>query len=202
MCAGELGTDAATLENRLSQIFRLTSHWNAILLMDEADIYMEQRTEQDIYRNALVSVFLRNLEYCEAIMFLTTNRVKTFDNAIISRMHMMLAYPDVGFDARKSVWNGFIGKAHTLQGPAEVSAKALKDLAKKELNARQVSRVVYHSLSRTDHSQIKNVVATAHALASKEQSQLKISHLEKAIQGSVSFWDDINDIVNKKGMYC
>lgn len=144
VCAGELGTDAATLEYRLTQIFRLTSHWNAVLLMDEADTYMEQRTAQDIHRNALVSVFLRNLEYCEAIMFLTTNRVKTFDDAIVSRMHMMLAYPDVGFDARKSVWTGFIGKARTSQGPAEVSVKALKDLAKKDLNARQVGHIVYH----------------------------------------------------------
>lgn len=142
MCAGELGTDAATLENRLSQIFRLTSHWNALILMDEADTYMEQRTIQDIHRNTLVSVFLRNLEYCEAIMFLTTNRVKTFDDAIVSRMHMMLAYPDVGFDARKKIWSGFISKAHTSQGPAKINGRTIKELAERDLNARQVSHIM------------------------------------------------------------
>lgn len=132
---------AGVLEERLTQIFRLTSRWNAVLLMDEADIYMEQRTIQDIHRNALVSVFLRNLEYCGSIMFLTTNRVKTFDDAIISRMHIMVAFPDVGLDAREHIWAAFIKKAHTSQGPAIVDAKDLSQLARKEMNARQVSEV-------------------------------------------------------------
>ncbi|KAF7512279.1 hypothetical protein GJ744_001847 [Endocarpon pusillum] len=88
--------------------------------MDEADIYMEQRTMQDILRKGLVSIFLRNLEYCESIIFLTTNHVRTFDDAIVSRMHLMIAYSDVGLDARKTVWKNFLEKAETSQGPADI----------------------------------------------------------------------------------
>ncbi|KAJ7915974.1 hypothetical protein B0H13DRAFT_2451723 [Mycena leptocephala] len=50
------------LEQELTRILDLAHTWNAI---DEAD------------RNALVSVFLRLLEYYEGILFLTTNRVNT-----------------------------------------------------------------------------------------------------------------------------
>jgi hypothetical protein len=59
---GELSTDAAKLEVQLSRIFNIVSHWNAILLLDEADVFLEQRSS-DLIRNSLVSVFLRKLEY-------------------------------------------------------------------------------------------------------------------------------------------
>jgi SpoVK/Ycf46/Vps4 family AAA+-type ATPase len=99
-----------------------------VLLLDEADTYMEERTAQDIQRNGLVSVFLRKLEYCEAIMFLTTNRVTAFDSAILSRMHVMIAFPDIDLDCRKQIWSRF-----TTQGPAKVTAKDLSRLLEPQL---------------------------------------------------------------------
>jgi SpoVK/Ycf46/Vps4 family AAA+-type ATPase len=80
------------MESQLSQIFQIASHWGAILLLDEADVFLERRSSQDLVRNGLVSVFLRKLEYCEGIMFLTTNRVSEFDEAILTRVHLMLRY--------------------------------------------------------------------------------------------------------------
>jgi hypothetical protein len=59
--AGELGIQADVLEERLSRIFQLAHHWNAVLLLDEADVYLEQRVRQDIARNGLVAVFIRSL---------------------------------------------------------------------------------------------------------------------------------------------
>jgi hypothetical protein len=53
------------LEGQLSLIFQVASHWGAVILLDEADVYLERRSPQDIVRNGLVSVFLRKLEYCE-----------------------------------------------------------------------------------------------------------------------------------------
>lgn len=69
--AGEIPTVAAKLEAQLSRIFKITRHWNAILLLDEADVFLEKRSS-DLVRNSVVSVFLRRLEYCQGIMFLTT----------------------------------------------------------------------------------------------------------------------------------
>ena len=81
MCAGDLGTNVELLERNLVEITSLAHKWKAIVLLDEADVYLEQRSLQDVQRNGLVSVFLRHLEYVQGIMFLTTNRVTTFDEA-------------------------------------------------------------------------------------------------------------------------
>lgn len=74
--AGELGTDSRILEAELQKILDVCHAWGAILLLDEADVFLEKRNMQDIHRNALVSIFLRQLEYFQGILFLTTNRVE------------------------------------------------------------------------------------------------------------------------------
>lgn len=74
--AGELGTDSRFLEHELQKILDICHTWGAILLLDEADVFLEKRNMQDIHRNALVSIFLRQLEYFQGILFLTTNRVE------------------------------------------------------------------------------------------------------------------------------
>lgn len=61
--AGELGTDSRALEAELEKVLNLAHSWGAVLLLDEADVFLEKRTIQDIHRNALVSIFLRLLEY-------------------------------------------------------------------------------------------------------------------------------------------
>lgn len=61
--AGELGTDSRYLETELQKILDICHTWGAILLLDEADVFLEKRSLHDIHRNALVGVFLRQLEY-------------------------------------------------------------------------------------------------------------------------------------------
>lgn len=100
---GELGRDAKKLEGQLSTVFRLGSRWNALLLLDEAGVFLEQCTTEDLFRHGLVSVFLRRLEYFRGILVLTTNRVQNFDEAILSRVHIHLKYDGLSVDARKKV---------------------------------------------------------------------------------------------------
>jgi hypothetical protein len=95
--AGELGTNPRELEQELQKILDLAHSWSAVLLLDEADVFLEARTAQDIHRNALVSIFLRLLEYFQGILFLTTNRVSTFDDAFQSRIHIALRVRIVRF---------------------------------------------------------------------------------------------------------
>ncbi|CAG8802560.1 1524_t:CDS:2, partial [Gigaspora margarita] len=65
---GELGVTPKELEDKLSEILELARVWNAVILIDE-----EQRSKNDVNRNALVGIFLRLLEYHQGILFLTTN---------------------------------------------------------------------------------------------------------------------------------
>ncbi|KAF7337590.1 AAA family ATPase [Mycena sanguinolenta] len=89
----------ADLARDLKQIFDLAHTWKAILLIDEADVFLAERTLTDVHRNALVSVFLRLLEQYQGILFLTTNRVNTFDPAFKSRIHMALHYENIDTQA-------------------------------------------------------------------------------------------------------
>ncbi|KAG8708780.1 hypothetical protein FRC08_018713 [Ceratobasidium sp. 394] len=80
---GELGFQASSLENQLYEILEVAAGWNSVVLIDEADIFLQARGN-DIERSALVSVFLRVLEYHNGVLILTTNRVETFDEAFQS----------------------------------------------------------------------------------------------------------------------
>ena len=108
------------------------------MLLDEADVFVERRSTSDIHRNALVCIFLRKLEYYDGIMFLTTNRVQTIDEAFASRIHMPLKYEELNELARKKVWMGHLTKAVTKHGGAKCSGDDLDRLAKKKLNGREV----------------------------------------------------------------
>jgi SpoVK/Ycf46/Vps4 family AAA+-type ATPase len=141
-----LNTNAEELELQLSQIFRIASHWKAILLLDKADVFLEQRSSIDVARNGLISVFLRKLEYCKGILFLTTNRVSQFDEAILSRIHLMLRYDDLSKEAGRKIWQLFLQRAIIRQGPAEVKPDELKRLVNSKLNGRQV-RFIHFKLA-------------------------------------------------------
>ena len=52
---GDLGVDAPAAEPALTDILDLATHWKAVLLIDEADIFLEQRSPSDLQRNGLVS---------------------------------------------------------------------------------------------------------------------------------------------------
>jgi SpoVK/Ycf46/Vps4 family AAA+-type ATPase len=80
----QLGTDPDKLEASLLRVFERARRWNAVMLLDEADVYVHERGS-DMQQNAVVGVFLRVLEYQSSVLFLTTNRPDDVDDAIASR---------------------------------------------------------------------------------------------------------------------
>ncbi|CAI6334350.1 unnamed protein product [Periconia digitata] len=101
---GDLGTTAAEVEVALESTFSLANKWDCILLLDEADVFLAERTKEDFKRNGLVAVFLRLMEYYSGILFLTTNRVGDFDEAFTSRIHVSLFYPELNEDKTVKVF--------------------------------------------------------------------------------------------------
>lgn len=55
MSAGDLGTQSHEVESNLSNVLEMCKKWNAILLLDEADVFLEQRSARGLERNKLVS---------------------------------------------------------------------------------------------------------------------------------------------------
>ncbi|KAK4553771.1 hypothetical protein LTR86_009269 [Recurvomyces mirabilis] len=175
--AGELGTDPSKLEYELQKILDIAHSWGAVLLLDEADVFLEKREVHDIHRNALVSIFLRLLEYFQGILFLTTNRVDTFDEAFQSRIHLPLRYGDLTTKAKKSVWKIFFEVVRKTDPSSivEFSDYELDCLSKHMLNGRQ----------------IKNAVRTAQALALREAAVMEMRHVKKVLDVSESFERDL-----------
>ena len=86
MSCGGLGKDATEINIALRRYLELATRWSAVLLLDEADVYLAKRTENDLERNAIISVFLREIEYYTGIMILTTNRAQHIDPAFQSKL--------------------------------------------------------------------------------------------------------------------
>ncbi|KFY05238.1 hypothetical protein O988_00150 [Pseudogymnoascus sp. VKM F-3808] len=171
--AGNLSKDAKHLEVQLCEMFEVAENWKALLLLDEADDFLCKRS-YDSNHNSLVSVFLRKLEYYKGIMLLTTNRVRDFDEAVQSRIHIGVKYTPLGVDTRKAIWRSFLEKAKTENGDALYSDQQLNVLAKHSLNGRQ----------------IKNAVRSAHAIASSDGTHLCYSHLENVLEVGKEFEND------------
>ncbi|KAI0672077.1 P-loop containing nucleoside triphosphate hydrolase protein [Trametes maxima] len=163
--AADLGTHAESLDQNLTAILKVAAIWGAVVLIDEADVFLEERTLAHIERNAMVAVFLRQLEYFRGILFLTTNRVRVFDEAFQSRIHVSLRYQDLSPDAKRHIWLAFLKKVNGDLPYGGLSKEQLRSLGEKKVNGRQ----------------IKNIVKTAGALAAGKQEPLSFAHLEQVL---------------------
>ena len=65
MSAGELGSSSKSVETGLGDAIKLAETWHAIILIDEADIFMEQRNLNDLERNSLVSGIILHCFYID-----------------------------------------------------------------------------------------------------------------------------------------
>lgn len=99
----QLGLKPKTLETELATVLERAMRWGAILLLDEADVYIRARGD-DLKQNAVVGVFLRLLEYYTGVLFMTTNRETMVDDAILSRCVVHIRYVVPGRTDSARVW--------------------------------------------------------------------------------------------------
>lgn len=129
---GELGTNAPEVETNLRKVFARVAQWNAVLQFDECEIFLTQRGN-DLERSAIVGIFLRLLDYYQGILFLTTNRCDVLDHAVLSRVMLKLAYPDLDRDAREVIWKSMFEAAGL-----ELTDGSFAKLAENVINGRQI----------------------------------------------------------------
>ncbi|RKL30430.1 hypothetical protein BFJ72_g11543 [Fusarium proliferatum] len=170
--AGDLGSTADVVESRLEKNFALASRWGCILLIDEADVFLEARQTENFDRNSLVAVFLRTLEYYTGILFLTTNRVGTFDEAFTSRIHISLYYPPLNLESTVAVF-----KVNLTRIKARFEKKKERGEAELELDELSIATFIHRYFeknkdARWNGRQIRNACQTALALAEFEGQKL------------------------------
>jgi len=102
--SGQLGLNVAAMETALKDALTRAQRWGAVMLIDEADVYIKRR-DDDITMNAVVGVFLRVLEYFNGLLFLTTNRIDDIDEAIVSRCIALIRFYPPDSVARRKIWS-------------------------------------------------------------------------------------------------
>ncbi|KAM3435647.1 hypothetical protein NHJ13734_005454 [Beauveria thailandica] len=149
--ADNLGSQVDTLGANLRRFLTMAAEWNAVVLLDEADVFMAERDPINIHRNELVSIFLRELEYFSGVLFLTTNLYETIDSAFRSRVSLHQRFSSLSQDARRKVWHNFLPclapQTQEVDGDAgavvpTLSEADIDELSVWQLNGREIQNTV------------------------------------------------------------
>ena len=160
-------------EHELTRVLRLATTWKAIVLLDEADVFLEARGDDAhdaANRNALVAVFLRHLEYFSGICFLTTNRIQVFDAAMKSRVHLALGYKEPDSTARSRIW---------VQSLQTKNVRALEDEKGEQLAVEAAAQKLCQE--QLNGREISNAIHTAGTLARYAEEELAMKHIEEVL---------------------
>lgn len=108
-------------------------------------------------------VFLRELEYYQGVIILTSKRAATIDSAFESRIDVTLTFEPLAKEARRQIWDDFLRE---ISPPAQLSDEYMVRLADWELNGRQ----------------IKSAIKTASMFASQQGGTMTTKHLDVVIK--------------------
>ena len=116
------------------------------MLIDEADTFLAKRTTGSGLHNAIVSIFLKQLEYFPGVVFLTTNQETEFDEAVGSRV-VRLRYDPLDAEGRAKIW-----KTHLLSGAPTPEEHVIELLCNElgndyELAGREIKNLAHLSLA-------------------------------------------------------
>lgn len=174
LSVSELGTTPSELEKTLFKVLDIAAAWRAVLLLDEADVYLEKRISgADLTRNAMTGVFLRMLEYYDGVLFLTTNRIGTFDEAFRSRISVFLRYPSLSTEKKEQIWKTLLDKTPAGGVPSD----KLSELAALEINGRE----------------IRNAIHTAQTWARSKREPLELRHVQYVMGVVEDSLESLND---------
>lgn len=162
VASSQLGANPSDLESELKQVLGRASRLGAILLIDEADVFLYARGE-NITQNAIVGTFLRILEYFQGTMFFTTNRETLIDDAILSRVTAQVKFEIPGPENQEKIWRILADISHI-----KLSDFEIKKFVKK--HPKLVGR------------DVKGLLKLANMVASKNKSTITAESIESLMQ--------------------
>lgn len=155
----QLGTDEEAIESELNKVLTRAARWKALLLIDEADVYVRTR-DNDIQQNAIVGVFLRVLEYYRGILFLTSNRAVVIDDAILSRATVHIKYEKPNQESLNRIWSVL-----NVQFKAGLSDELVKQLVK-----------TFPNIAGRD---VKNMLKLVIRFARRREEKITLKHFKQ-----------------------
>ncbi|KAL8287991.1 hypothetical protein RB600_003766 [Gaeumannomyces tritici] len=179
-----LGTTSESVEKGLQEVLSRAARWKAIALLEEADVFMEQRSSVT----------------SDITLFLTTNRVGVFDAAFKSRVQVAIHYPPLGKDGRMKLWCQFLAKTSfrsNLPDTCESSDPSLFTVNKSGSTDDGLERLVVEPLNGR---QIQNIVKVAAAVASGAKTPLTIEGLWNTLQNVMAFDRDFSQDSKRRAL--
>ncbi|KAL8792172.1 MAG: hypothetical protein Q9195_005268 [Heterodermia aff. obscurata] len=183
---GDLMDDEEKIESKLVNWFSLAERWKAILLLDEADIFLERRATRDIQRNGIVSIFLRRMEYFRGLLFLTTNRVGQIDDAFLSRVTVVLQYDHLTDDTRKKIWNGFFKKLQQESEHRSSSSKGGNNDSSSSDDTRKIEVDRYAQKYVLNDPEVKDLKWNGREIRNALQTAISLANYKAVKEGSTS----------------
>ena len=171
------------MEHNLDSLFELAARWKAVLLFDEADVFLESRSGRmsDLTRNALVSVLLRVLEYYSGILILTTNRINQFDIAVMSRVNLGIQYSDLKTTQKQTIFKELVERVDKdLIEEREEIIDWVQDTCGEEGRNHRFFKPL-------NGRQIRNVLFSAASLSARDGGKLKLRHIEDMLYSTSDF---------------
>ncbi len=170
-------------EKNLNALFQEAQKSNVILFFDETDALLGKRTEvkdsHDKNANLETSYLLQKMEEYEGITIMTTNYLENIDSAFFRRISYVIHFPFPDEAARLQLW---------------------KTIFPQELP--QSDEIDYAYLARQFEiagGNIKNTAVTAAFLAAKNEGELQMQHIMKALkyemtkQGKIMLAEDFGE---------
>src|SRR6185295_7485339 len=103
----------------LSQVFARAEELDVILLLDEGDALLTQRTSvqssNDRYANLETNYLLQRLESFDGILIVTTNAADRIDSAFQRRMDVVIDFAPPAATERWAIWQMHLPSAHQVE---------------------------------------------------------------------------------------
>lgn len=179
----EIATTPEALEKSLEQILHFGRVWKCVILLEEAEIFLEKRTLGDSKRNALISVFTRKLESYNGVIILTSSNINSMDEVLRSRIQLSLHYGPLNLAQRSQIWETHLAQLESLESLFNPSAINISELRA------NLSMIVKYKLNGFE---IGHAVRTARQLALWKGVPMGLEEVQYAVSVAGRF-DDVDE---------
>ncbi|KAK1970134.1 P-loop containing nucleoside triphosphate hydrolase protein [Colletotrichum sublineola] len=189
----DIGNEPQEVQRHLDSAFYLGKAWRCVILLDEADAFLEQRTAADPGRNTLVSVFVRMLTHHTGIVIITTSQVGSFDEAFTSCIQLPFHYKTLSISQRRRIWANLLRRLDLPEQNNNETQPATGQNKRKfvEMKGIDLDNIERHLPELAEEEmnghQIRNAITTAVRLARNKDETMTYKHLERVIKISQRF---------------
>jgi AAA+ superfamily predicted ATPase len=177
VAAAEIETpEPGGAERNLKEYFAKSQESGSVLLFDECDSLITDRSRVGMILAAQINALLTELERHKGIVIFTTNRLGALDPAFERRLSLKLEFEMPGIDDRAKIWARMFPK----KCPLDKDVNFL-ELAEAPIAGGHIKNVVLKAARKAAHAKRKNINQET-LMVSLEQEVDSIANYSKALK--------------------